>query len=439
MNSNATSASSTPDMVALLQQARQASYQMATLTTAQKNEALQVLADEMLNQTEALLAANAQDMAAVDAAMSKAMADRLKLSPSKLSQLATGMLDLVALPDPVGRVLKKTKLDEGLILEQLTVPLGVIAIVFESRPDAVPQILSLILKSGNAVVFKGGSEAHHSNHAFMRVVEAMQRRCPFLPQGWAQLVDTRQAFQSLLAYPQYVDLVIPRGSNALVQQVMANTKIPVLGHADGVCHLYLHASADRQQALPIIMDSKCQYPAACNALETLLVDKQVAASFLPALARGATEAGVSLKGCEQSRKIVNTMEVATDEDWHTEYGDLTLSVKVVDGLEKAIEHVNTYGSHHTDGIIAQDKAAIEQFMAGVDSASVFANASTRFADGFRFGFGAEIGISTSKTHARGPVGLEGLVIYKYRLQGQGHVVEDYVGDHAKAFLHQRMT
>jgi glutamate-5-semialdehyde dehydrogenase len=314
-----------------------------------------------------------------------------------------------------------------------------IGIVFESRPDVIPQILSLILKSGNAVVLKGGREAVYSNNAFMKLVGDLNQRCAYLPEGWAALLDSREAVQAMLNYPQYVDLIIPRGSNQLVQSIMAATKIPVLGHADGVCHLYVHASANLKQATALAIDAKIQYPAACNALETLLVDEAIAAEFLPTFAEGARQANVVLRGCDQSQSILPDLEAATEADWRTEYGDLTLAVKVVSSLETAIAHINQFGSHHTDAIVAQDTAALERFMNAVDSACVFANASTRFADGFRFGLGAEIGISTAKTHARGPVGLEGLVIYKYKLRGNGQVVADYTGVNAKPFLHEALS
>ena len=345
---------------------------------------------------------------------------------------------MVRLTDPVGAIASRVQLDDGLVLERVSVPLGVIGIIFESRPDVIPQILSLILKSGNAVVLKGGKEAYHTNHAFMTLVEKLNNVCPVLPAAWAQLIDSREAVREMLAYPQYVDLVIPRGSNQLVQSVMAATQIPVLGHADGVCHLYVHPSASIEKAIPLIVDAKIQYPAACNALETLLVDSEVAGRFFPAFQHAAAAANLQLIGCEQTRTFIPEAQPASDDDWHTEYGDLRLSVKVVSGMDAAIAHINSYGSHHTDGILAADPAAIEIFLNAVDSASVFANASTRFADGFRYGLGAEIGISTAKTHARGPVGLEGLVIYKYKLRGTGQIVADYVGPDAKSFQHKTL-
>ena len=422
-----------------LQQAKNAFLSMATLTTAQKDAALEEFATIIEANADFLLGENQKDIAQAEQdGLTSSLYQRLKLDAGKINQLVQGIRDLKKLPDPAGRVLSATKLDDGLILEKQTVPLGVIGIIFESRPDVIPQILSLILKSGNAVVLKGGKEAALSNQAFMRLVQQLNERCPWLPAAWATLLDSREAVQQMLNYPQYVDLVIPRGSNQLVQSIMAATKIPVLGHADGVCHIYVHPSANLEQAVPLVIDAKSQYPAACNALETLLVDEAIAAQFLPGFVRQAQQAGLSLKACEHTQAIISGLEPATEADWRAEYGDLTLAVKVAPSLEAAIEHINRYGSHHTDAILAQDAEAQERFLNAVDSACVFANASTRFADGFRFGLGAEIGISTAKTHARGPVGLEGLVIYKYKLRGNGQTVSDYVGENARPFLHEAL-
>jgi glutamate-5-semialdehyde dehydrogenase len=423
----------------ILRRSKHAFLAMATLSTAQKNEALAQFASIIEKNASFLLTENQKDIVQAEKdGLTSSLYQRLKLDEGKIKQLAQGIRDLIQLPDPAGRVLSRTKLDDGLILEKQTVPLGVIGIIFESRPDVIPQILSLILKSGNAVVLKGGREAIHSNNAFMNLRHELGQSCPFLPECWATLLDSREAVQEMLNYPQYVDLIIPRGSNQLVQSIMAATKIPVLGHADGVCHLYVHASADLTQATQLAIDAKIQYPAACNALETLLVDEAIAPQWLPVFGDAAHHAGITLKGCEQTRAILPEIQHATEADWRTEYGDLTLAVKVVPSLESAIGHINQYGSHHTDAIAAQSVETLESFMNAVDSACVFANASTRFADGFRFGLGAEIGISTAKTHARGPVGLEGLVIYKYKLRGEGQIVADYVGVDAKPFLHKSL-
>jgi glutamate-5-semialdehyde dehydrogenase len=427
-------------MEKLLATAKQAFLGMATLDSSQKNQALRDFATLLEKNTPFLLAANEQDMqAAKKNALTSAMLQRLKLDAGKLTQLVQGIKDVANLPEPIGRLLESTELDACLILEKRTVPLGLIAIIFESRPDVLPQIVSLILKSGNAVVFKGGSEAQQTNAAFMSLLQQLQSACPFLPEGWATLIEGREAVASLLNFHQYVDLVIPRGSNAMVRHIMESTRIPVLGHADGVCHLYVHQSANREQALNVIRDSKVQAPSACNALETLLVDQAICETFLPLLGAMAKLEGIALRGDATVCHLIKEAATATEEDWQTEYGDLTLSVKVVGNPDEAIEHINTFGSHHTDGILADDADVQALFCESVDSASVFVNASTRFADGFRYGFGAEIGISTSRTHARGPVGLEGLVSSKYLLHGHHHVVADYVGQTPKRqFLHRRL-
>jgi glutamate-5-semialdehyde dehydrogenase len=423
---------------ATLAQAKQAFYAMAQLGNDQKTEALEALAEQITTATPLLLAANAKDLAENEGHLDEALYQRLKLDEGKLAQVVAGIRQVAQLPNPCGQLLSRMALDEGLVLEKKTVPLGLIAIIFESRPDVMPQILALILKSGNAVVFKGGSEAKHSNQAFMQhVLAPVQAQLGTLPTGWATLLEDRAQVQAMLAFPQYVDLVIPRGSNELVQHIMAHTRIPVLGHADGVCHLYVHPSANLAQAVAVIEDSKTQYPAACNALETLLVDAAVPAEFWPQLAAMAQRAGIGLRACPHSLSLLPQAQPATEADWTTEYGNLTLAVKVVANQAEAMAHINRYGSHHTDGILAEEAFAQELFLSAVDSASVFANASTRFADGFRFGLGAEIGISTARTHARGPVGLEGLVSTKFYLRGHGQVVSDYSGLHpAKQFTHQ---
>jgi glutamate-5-semialdehyde dehydrogenase len=288
------------------------------------------------------------------------------------------------------------------------------------------------------VVLKGGRETGNSNRAFMKIVaEVGEKLDGLLPEGWAQLVDTREAFHELLKYPEYVDLVIPRGSNELVRQIQQSTQIPVLGHADGICHVYIHGEADIEKAVRVAIDSKTQYPAVCNAAETLLVDRKIARVFLPAFQRSARPKEVEIIGCEETHQILPDSRLATEEDWKTEYLDNRLAIRVVDGLDAAVDHINTYGSHHTDTIVTEDETAREAFIERVDSASVMANASTRFADGYRYGLGADVGISTLKTHARGPVGLEGLTIYKYVLRGEGQVVADFVGKDARRFLHRK--
>lgn len=428
----------------MLRSSRAAARAMAALTEEQRNTALATLAELVEEHGPQLRAENGADLEREEDRLSASLYQRLALDAGKLRDLVQGIRDLAALDDPVGRVLARTRLDDGLVLEKRSVPLGVLAIIFESRPDVIPQILALVLKSGNAVVLKGGSEAIRSNTAFMAVVDRLGDRCPFLPGGWAQLVVSRQAVHDLLDYPEYVDLVIPRGSNELVRTIMASTRIPVLGHADGVCHAYVHPSADAAEAVDVVVDSKVQYPSACNALEAVLVDRGIAPTFLPALARTLSDHDdpVRLRACPTSLRYLadhESVEPATEDDWGREYGELTLAVRTVSGMDEAIDHIHRHGSGHTDVILAADPAAVDRFLTEVDSASVFANCSTRFADGYRYGLGAEIGISTARTHARGPVGLEGLVIYKYVLRGSGQVVRDYTGaEPARRFEHERL-
>jgi len=423
-----------------LAQGKNAFMQMTSLSTEQKNQALHQLADLIESAQEALLQANQRDLDEHKDALDHALYQRLKLDAGKLAQVVQGVRQLVELDDPAGKILAVTELDDGLTLTKRSVPLGLIGIIFESRPDVMPQILALILKSGNAVVFKGGREAKQSNHAFMtQVVHPLTQACDFLPEGWAALLESREEVQTMLQFPQYVDLVIPRGSNELVQSIMERTRIPVLGHADGVCHQYVHASADVAKALEVVVDSKVQYPSACNAVETLLVEASMAPTFLPLLSVRAKTEGITLHACEKSLPFLPEASPASEQDWTTEYGDLILAVKIVEGIEEAIAHINRYSSHHTDGILAEDKTAQTRFLQAVDSASVFVNASTRFADGFRYGFGAEIGISTARTHARGPVGLDGLVSYKFQLEGHHHKVKDYVGVSPRCqFTHKKI-
>ncbi|MEM0950992.1 MAG: glutamate-5-semialdehyde dehydrogenase [Cyanobacteria bacterium P01_H01_bin.74] len=427
-----------------LQQSKKAAGQMTLLTAEQKNAALAGLAKLIDENRTSLLEANQADLqAAKESGLSKALFNRLKLDDNKLTQVVQGINDLMQLPDPTNQVLSRTELDTDLVLEKQSVALGLVGIIFESRPDVLPQVVSLIIKSGNAVVLKGGQESSQSNLAMMTLIKKLTEQLDFLPEGWALLLDSREAVHQMLYYPQYIDLIIPRGSNQLVQTIMANTAIPVLGHADGVCHIYIHDSADIVDALAVVIDAKTQYPAACNAVETLLIDESIAESFLIGFWEVCASTGIALRGCKQSQQILaddgKSIDLASDEDWHTEYGNLTLAVKVVSGVEEAIGHINQYGSHHTDAILSAEKPVIEQFLNAVDSACVFANASTRFADGFRFGFGAEVGISTAKIHARGPVGLEGLVTYKYKLRGKNQVVNDYTGSNAKTFSHKPLT
>jgi glutamate-5-semialdehyde dehydrogenase len=350
--------------------------------------------------------------------------------------MAAGVRSVAKLPDPIGKLLTAIELDQGLELAQVTCPIGVIGAIFESRPDAVPQIASLCWKAGNAVIMKGGTEAQESNRVLGQLIQQALASVETWAGDAVRMVETRDDVQAMLALDDAIDLFVPRGSNAFVRYIQEHTRVPVLGHADGICHAYVDQHADLARAVAVCYDAKVQYPAVCNAIETVLVHHQVATTFLPMLAAAYRQAGVVMHGCPATRTVLPDIEVATDEDWDTEYLDLIVSIRVVDSLEAAIEHINRHGSGHTDTIMTEDPAVAAQFLDRVDSATVMHNASTRFADGFRFGKGAEIGISTNKTHARGPVGLDGLVIYKYRLVGQGHVVADYVGPHARSFTHR---
>jgi glutamate-5-semialdehyde dehydrogenase len=370
-----------------------------------------------------------------------AMLARLKLDAAKLREMVEQVRSVAALPDPLGRVLDAIELDEALNLTKVSVPLGVLAVIFEARPDAVTQIAALAIKSGNAVILKPGKEVERTAEVLVRVLrEALLSQG--LPAEAVSLVVGRDKAQELLGMHGLVDMVIPRGSKALVEYVQANTRIPVLGHAEGVCHIYVDKSADEALALRVIEDAKTDYPAACNAVETVLVHREIAAEFLPKLAEHLRARGVRLHGDATVRDLLRGVEVEAVDDWHTEYGELALSLGVVESLDAAMEHIHAHGSSHTESILTEDKAAAERFLREVDAAGVFHNASTRFADGFRYGFGAEVGISTSKFHARGPVGLEGLTTYKYLLRGRGQVAGDYrvsnkPGTKARTFTHMR--
>ncbi|MFW5710402.1 MAG: glutamate-5-semialdehyde dehydrogenase [Spirochaetota bacterium] len=417
------------------QQAKQAQIRCAGLSTQQKNDALEAVAVALQTQRSGIEESNRADMKRAEQENLEApLLKRLKFQGDKIDQSAAGVRGVAGQSDPVGVVQSARLLDDGLELYRVSCPIGVIGMIFESRPDALVQMAALSLKSGNAVLLKGGREALETNRELARIIAEATEQAG-IPAGWIQLVESRQDVNSMLALDRHIDLLIPRGSNQFVRYIMDNTNIPVLGHADGVTHLYIHSAADLRMAVELADDSKNQYVAVCNALETLLVDATLAAEFLPRLKQRMDERGTELRGCQQTRAYIG-VSAATEEDWAAEYLDKILAVKIVDGLEAAVEHINTYGSGHTDAIVTADRQTAEQFMNLVDSADVFWNASTRFSDGFRFGLGAEVGISTNKIHARGPVGLEGLVIYKWRLYGSGQKVADYGGPDGRSFLHR---
>lgn len=423
-------------LTGVAQATRRGAQTLAVASTTKKNQALEVIATALENQQEQILAANQTDcQAAEDSGLAKPLYDRLKLNGVKLKGAIAGVRDVARLPDPVGTVQLHRQLDDGLILSRVTCPLGVLGVIFESRPDAVVQIAALAIKSGNGVILKGGSEAVNSCRALVAAIHEGLTAVGFDP-ALVQLLTTREETQALLELDRYIDLIIPRGSNAFVQFVQAHTRIPVLGHADGICHLYVDDAADVGKAIAIAVDAKAGYPSACNAIETLLIHQAIAPTALPALVTALRQAGVEVRGDSQARQIIPDLVAATEADWTTEYSDLILAVKVVDCLATAIAHINTYGSRHTDGIVTEDPVVAAQFISQVDAAGVYHNCSTRFADGFRYGFGAEVGISTQKMPPRGPVGLEGLVTYKYQLVGNGHVVATYSGAQARPFTHQ---
>lgn len=425
----------TNSLLEIAQQTRQASGQLATLDLADRNYALETIADALAANADQILEANIADFQTAKAMqLSAALCARLELSPGKLKAAVAGVRDVAKLADPLGVVQINRELDQDLILKRITCSLGVLGVIFEARPDALIQITSLAIKSGNGVILKGGKEAVRSCQALVTIIHKALSATKVNPAA-VQLLTTREEIQELLKLDRYVDLIIPRGSNEFVRYIQNNTKIPVLGHADGICHLYLDKEADLSKAMRISVDAKTQYPAACNAIETLLVHQEVARQFLPAIAQALQEKGVKLLGDEKTRQILD-IQPATTQDWQTEYSDLILSVKIVDSLAAAIEHINTYGSRHTEAIITENYNRAKTFSDRVDAAGVFHNCSTRFADGFRYGFGAEVGISTQKMPPRGPVGLEGLVTYKYQLVGNGQIVADYSGEKAKSFTHK---
>lgn len=422
---------------------RAAALQLATLTTEARNEAVEAIAAALEADAANILAANVADREAAEAdGISSSLYSRLKLDETKLRGEIVGVRDVGRLPDPVGAQQIHRELDEGLVLERLAVPVGVLGVIFEARPDAVIQISSLAVKSGNAVILKGGREAVRSCQAIVAAVRRGLEGTSVSPEA-VQLLTTREETVELLKLDRWVDLIIPRGSNSFVRFVQDNTRIPVLGHAAGICHLYVDAAADIAAAVTIAMDAKTQYPAACNAIETLLVHRDAAAAFLPPAAAALRAAGVTLRADEEARAVLaatgpDGIEPADDDDWSTEYSELILAVRVVESLDAAIDHINTYGSRHTDAIVTEDQAAADAFLSRVDAAGVFHNCSTRFSDGFRYGFGAEVGISTQKLPPRGPVGLEGLVTYKYVIRGSGQIVATYSGDDARGFTHREL-
>ncbi len=416
------------------QAARAASVALAAMSGEAKNAALEAVAQALEARKDEIIAANREDYSRSEKEeVAGPLLKRLKFEDAKISDTVDGIRSLMTLADPVGQTLLSTELDEGLDLYRVSAPIGVIGIIFESRPDALVQISSLCLKSGNALLLKGGSEAALTNRILAEIISDASVAAG-LPDGWIQLVETRADVNEMFALSEDIDLLIPRGSNAFVKYIMDNSSIPVLGHADGVCTIFINEDADEAKVAPIVLDAKTQYVAACNAVENILVHEAVAAMFLPVIKETLASADVAMVGCAKTVELIG-IEAADESDWSTEYVDYKVAIKVVSGIDEAIPFINANGSGHTDAIITESAELAKKFMALVDSACVFQNCSTRFSDGFRFGFGAEVGISTSKIHSRGPVGLDGLLIYKYKLLGNGQTVTQYANKE-KSFTHK---
>lgn len=429
-------------LIDLVKNAKDSTYKLQSLSTDIKNKALLEIADKLEQNKNIIFEANKKDLEYAkklldENKISLSMFNRLKLDENKMIDIISGIKDVVKLEDPINKVLLETELDDNLLLKKISCPIGLIAVIFEARPDVISQISSLCIKSSNAVILKGGAEGENTNKAIFNIINETLESIEDFPKNSVNLVFTRDDIKELLSMDKYVDLIIPRGGNSLVQYIKSNTNIPVLGHADGICHLYIDESANQEKALKICLDSKSQYPSACNAVETILINKNIANEYLPKLYNLFKENNIKMNGCEEVRKILNQSDIGEVKEWHLEYGDKEVSLKIVENTEEAYNHINKYGSHHTDSIVSENKDNIEKFMTYVDSANVYANTSTRFSDGFRYGFGAEVGISTNKTHARGPVGLEGLTIYKYKLFGSYQIVNDYV-THKASFKHKRI-
>jgi len=408
---------------------------MSALSSDIKNDALKNIIKALEDNTERIIDANKKDLRqAQKDKLEPPLMKRLGFDSIKIKEACEGIASLIKLQDPVGRTLSSTQLDKGLTLFKVSRPIGVIGVIFESRPDALVQIAALCLKSGNSVLLKGGSEAGATNKILAAIISKAGIEAG-LKDGWLGLLESRSDVNQMLKLEKSIDLIIPRGSNEFVRYIMDNTVIPVLGHADGICHLYIDRFAESKMAIDLSLDSKCQYVAVCNAIETILVHETRAKDILPSLRRNLEERGVKIFGCEKTRTIID-VEIATQKDWQTEYLDLIVSIKIVPSMDHALDHINKYGSGHTDVIVTKDEKRALYFMDHADTADAFVNCSSRFADGFRFGLGAEVGISTNKIHARGPVGLEGLMIYQWRLVGDGHMVKDYTGIKAKPFIHK---
>ena len=424
------------NLIAQIKQAKEAALKLASIESETKNKALTYLVQSIKENKNKIMEENKKDIEKAKASnLSESLIQRLILNEKKLNEIIEIIETVKSLEDPIWKITEKTELDKNLILEKITVPIGLIGAIFESRSDATIQISSLCIKSGNAVILKGGSESMNTNKMLVKLIKDSLKKAD-IPEQAVQLIETREEVREILKLHEHIDLLIPRGSNKFVRYIQENTKIPVLGHSEGICHVYVDKDADISKAINICFDAKCQYPAVCNAMETLLVHKDIAKNFLPLIANKYNEAKVELRGDKETRKVIEAKE-ATGEDWKKEYNDLILSIKIVNNADEAIAHINKYGSKHTDAIVTENQKTAEKFLSLIDSSSVMHNCSTRFADGFRYGKGAEVGISTAKLHARGPVGLEGLTLYKYLLRGNGQIVDDYVKG-KKKFTHKKI-
>ena len=406
----------------IAQAAKKASQVLGLASSVEKNRALALMAKALVARSDYIIRENVKDLAAAKG-YSSALVDRLTLNEKRIKAMADALLETAKLKDPIGETLQTIKRPNGLLIKKIRVPLGVVGIIYESRPNVTSDCAALCLRSGNAAILKGGREAIHSNKAIFKVLKSALAKTK-IPVDVLQLIESvdRQAVHAMLKLEDMIDVIVPRGGEELIRFVAQNTRIPVVKHYKGVCHVYVSKKADLPMARKITMNAKIQKPGVCNAMETLLVDKAVAKKFLPAVIADLQGAGCEIRGDEAVRTIAgHGVKKATAQDWTTEYLDLILSVRVVDGLQQAIDHVNTFGSHHSDTIVTKDKKEAQVFLDQVDSACVYANASTRFTDGFEFGFGAEVGISTDKLHVRGPMALDGLTSYKYEIFGQGQI------------------
>ncbi|MBQ9245533.1 glutamate-5-semialdehyde dehydrogenase [bacterium] len=424
------------DVISIAKNAKIAASKMLQISSKIKNLALEKIANELEKNKNNIINANNIDLNNAvklldEGKISQSSYNRLKLDENKIRDMIQGIRDIVKLNDPVNNILWQRDIAEGITLKKISCPIGVIGVIFEARPDVISQISSLAIKSSNVVILKGGSEAVNTNTEIFNIIKNTLSSIDSFPDNAVNIIFSRDDVKEMLCADEYINLIIPRGSNSLVKFIKENTKIPVLGHADGICHIYIDKDADKNKITDIVIDAKCQYPSACNAVETILIHTEIKDIVLPKLLEKLKANNVKINSDEIIKNSYFQYIDNIVENWHKEYGDKIISLKIVNSVDEAIEHINTFGSGHTDCIITENNEIAEKFMMFVDSAGVYKNISTRFADGFRYGFGAEVGISTNKTHARGPVGLEGLTIYKYKLYGNGDIVSDFISGKRK--------